>query len=91
MKKTIITIAAIITAKQSPPEMSSTYPIPVEYLGCSVMPIYVTPYDDGGYCVYAVRREHYDAPANGKGSSTKEGGMLYIYRAEQLIELNINK
>lgn len=84
-----IRTGAVLVIDDQSGKLSAT--IPVEYLGCSVMPIYVTPYDDGGYCVYAVRREHYDAPANGKGSSTKEGGMLYIYRAEQLIELNINK
>ena len=66
--------------------------VPMDYLGCVVLPLYVTPCKDGGYCVYAVRREHFDETTSGKGvNSTKEGGMLYIYRAEQLIELNINK
>lgn len=65
--------------------------ITTDYLGCFVLPLYVTPYKDGGYCVYAIRRENYDEPTGGKsGSSSKEDGMLYIYRADYLIELNIN-
>ena len=83
-----IRTGAVLVIDDQSGKLSAT--IPVEYLGCSVMPIYVTPYDDGGYCVYAVRREHYDAPANGKGSSTKVDGMLYIYRVDYLEELTIN-
>ena len=83
-----IRTGAVLVIDDQSGKLSAT--IPVEYLGCSVMPIYVTPYDDGGYCVYAVRREHYDAPANGKGTSNKMDGMLYIYRVDYLEELTIN-
>ena len=65
--------------------------ITTDYLGCFVLPLYVMPYKDGGYCVYAVRREHYDSLSDGRGGTvSKESGMLYIYRADNLIELNIN-
>ncbi len=65
--------------------------ITTDYLGCFMRPVYVTPCKEGGYCVYAIRREHYDEPTGGKGgSSSKEGGTLYIYRADDLMELNYN-
>ncbi|MBQ5540096.1 MAG: hypothetical protein IIU03_07675 [Bacteroidales bacterium] len=65
--------------------------IPLDYLGCDIIPFYVSPAPKGGYDVYAVRRESYDDISDTRsGFHAMNGGRLYIYHADNLLELDIN-
>ncbi len=65
--------------------------IPLDYLGCDIIPLYVSPDSKGEYDVYVVRRESYDETSDALGGFlAMNSGWLYIYHAGNLLELNIN-
>ncbi|MBQ3658384.1 MAG: hypothetical protein II956_16330 [Bacteroidales bacterium] len=65
--------------------------IPFDYLGCDIIPLYVSPAPNGGYDVYVVRKESYDEDYDYRGGFlAMNGGWLYIYHADKLSELNIH-
>ena len=67
-----------------------TETVALDYSGCDVLPVYVSPDNKGGYDVYAVRRNDYDeVPAYETGFSHIYGGSLFIYHVSNLHELEV--
>ncbi|MBO4243627.1 MAG: hypothetical protein J5882_01035 [Bacteroidales bacterium] len=62
--------------------------VSVDYTGCEVLPVHVTPDKKGGYSVYVLRQDNYDSWFDGFLGLFR--GKLFVYQTDDLHKLEVS-